>query len=194
MGDSIPFFTAKTAHFSLCKRLLAKKELKFENTPNDFLWENMYELAKKYYEHHGNLEMDYGFTTINGYEFNENGINLGYWLNNQKKKFDKHYNTQFGIINHPKDFEKFENNKSHYIRATWREQKRSILPKKLTKIKTSENKNEKIFEDFKKIYEQKKILWKKIDEENAKKKEKKEKDKEDVINYLFSVERKKSKK
>ena len=63
------------------------KELKFENTPNDFLWENMYELAKKYYEHHGNLEMDYGFTTINGYEFNENGINLGYWLNNQKKKF-----------------------------------------------------------------------------------------------------------
>ena len=122
-----------------------------------------------------------------------NGIELTEKFNNQKKKFDKHYNTQFGIINHPKDFEKYENNKSQHIRATWREQKRSILPKKLTKIKT-DNENEKIFEDFKKIYEQKKMLWKKIDEENAKKKEKEEKDKEDVINYLLSVERNKSKK
>ena len=123
-----------------------------------------------------------------------NGIEITEKFNNQKKKFDKSYNTQFGIINYPKDFEKFENNKSQHIRATWREQRRSILPKKLTKIKNEENENEKIFEDFKKIYEQKKILWKKIDEENAKKKAKKEKDKEDVINYLFSIERNKSKK
>ena len=38
------------------------------------------------------------------------------------------------------------------------------------------------------------MLWKKIDEENAKKKEKQEKDKEDVINYLFNIGRNKSKK
>lgn len=65
------------------------KEIKFENTPNDFLWNNIYDLAKKYYEHYGNLDMGYGFVTINGIDYNENGINLGYWLNHQKKKILK---------------------------------------------------------------------------------------------------------
>ena len=47
-------------------------------------WEEMYELAKKYYEYHGNLKIPVKFKTINGYEFNETGINLGIWLASQR--------------------------------------------------------------------------------------------------------------
>ena len=36
-------------------------------------WEDKYELAKAYYEHHGNLEVPDNFKTINGYEFDEIG-------------------------------------------------------------------------------------------------------------------------
>ena len=50
-------------------------------------WEEMYEYAKKYYKHHGNLEVPYNFKTNNGYEQSENGkIKLGYWINNQRQK------------------------------------------------------------------------------------------------------------
>ncbi len=49
-------------------------------------WEEMYEYAKKYYKHHGNLEVPYNFKTNNGYEFNENGlINLGNWILKQRQ-------------------------------------------------------------------------------------------------------------
>ena len=41
-------------------------------------------VAKKYYEYHGNLEIPVKFKTINGYEFNETGINLGIWLASQR--------------------------------------------------------------------------------------------------------------
>ena len=47
-------------------------------------WEEMYELAKKYYEYHGDLEIPQKFKTINGYEYNETGINLGIWLASQR--------------------------------------------------------------------------------------------------------------
>ena len=45
----------------------------------------MYELAKAYYEHHGNLEIPMKFKTINGYEPEENGVNLGTWIYTQRK-------------------------------------------------------------------------------------------------------------
>ena len=50
-------------------------------------WEDYYELAKTYYEHHGNLEIPQSFKTINGYEFDENGISLGTWIKNQRRVF-----------------------------------------------------------------------------------------------------------
>ena len=48
-------------------------------------WEECYEYAKIYYEHHGNLEVPSKFKTTNGYEYDENGImNLGNWIVRQR--------------------------------------------------------------------------------------------------------------
>ena len=57
---------------------------------NKFLtWDEMYELAKIYYEHHGNLEVPQKFKTNNGYDYDVNGkVNLGTWINNQRFKVD----------------------------------------------------------------------------------------------------------
>ena len=48
-------------------------------------WKEMYELAKKYYEYHGDLEIPVKFKTINGYEYNDTGVNLGPWLYTQRQ-------------------------------------------------------------------------------------------------------------
>ena len=55
--------------------------------PNN--WDMMYELAKKYYEHYGNLKIPNSFKTINGYESDENGYNLGIWINTQRLSYKK---------------------------------------------------------------------------------------------------------
>ena len=54
---------------------------------NKFLsWDEMYNLAKIYYEYHGNLEIKQTFKTDNGYEQSKNGkINLGFWIHTQRK-------------------------------------------------------------------------------------------------------------
>ena len=50
-------------------------------------WEDYYDLAKAYYEHHGNLEVQVRFKTNNGYEYDENGkINLGQWIFIQRQR------------------------------------------------------------------------------------------------------------
>ena len=49
-------------------------------------WEKMYDYAKIYYEHHGDLEVQQKFKTNNGYEYDETGkINLGQWIATQRK-------------------------------------------------------------------------------------------------------------
>ena len=109
-------------------------------------------------------------------------------FDNQKLKFDKYFNQALGIIHH----HKIESNKSNITQESNLEKKRNITNKHLTKKNESEN--EKLFEDFLRIYEEKKKQWKKVDEENAIMKEKKEKEKEEVINYLFSLKQREHKK
>ena len=58
----------------------------FENAYED-AWNKMYELAKKYYEYYGDLKIPQKFKTINGYESDENGYNLGFWISNQRVKY-----------------------------------------------------------------------------------------------------------
>ena len=52
-------------------------------------WDMMYELAKKYYEHYGNLKISRSFKTVNGYEVDEKGYNLGVWITTQKTNYNK---------------------------------------------------------------------------------------------------------
>ncbi len=56
---------------------------------NDYLWNNYYELAKKYYEHYGNLLIPSIFKTVNGYEIDSTGIDLGNWLSQQKSRYNR---------------------------------------------------------------------------------------------------------
>ena len=63
--------------------------MRFENKICTLTWDEMYELAKKYYEKHGNLEVSQKFKTNNGYEYDENGkVNLGQWINRQRQRVD----------------------------------------------------------------------------------------------------------
>ena len=67
---------------------LLKIGMRFETKKiNKLSWDEMYDYAKKYYEHHGNLEVPYNFKTSNGYEYDEFGtISLGHWIYTQRKK------------------------------------------------------------------------------------------------------------
>lgn len=50
-------------------------------------WQDKYKLAKAYYEHYGNLEIPFDYKTINGYERDKEGFNLGYWINTQRRTY-----------------------------------------------------------------------------------------------------------
>ncbi len=66
-------------------KLLSQIGMSFENKKSTLSWEEMYEYAKKYYEHYKNLEVPQRFKTDDGFSPNEYGkINLGVWLRNQK--------------------------------------------------------------------------------------------------------------
>lgn len=52
-------------------------------------WNDWYELACKYYEQNGNLDIPYNFKTFNGYEENKHGLNLGTWISNQRCQYHK---------------------------------------------------------------------------------------------------------
>lgn len=69
------------------KKLL--NQIGFVLNINYFNWQKMYELAKTYYEHYGNSNISQKFKTLNGYEFDENGLKLGNWICEQRKRFDK---------------------------------------------------------------------------------------------------------
>ena len=67
--------------------LLKEIGMRFETNFDESKWLQMYDLAKAYYEHHGNLEIPKGFKTINGYEFDEKGFPLGNWLGTQRQTY-----------------------------------------------------------------------------------------------------------
>ena len=61
----------------------------FETRDNNNEWNKNYTLAKNYYEHNGNLEIPEKLKTLNGYEYDENGINLRRWLAVQTQLYQK---------------------------------------------------------------------------------------------------------
>ena len=91
-------------HLSMEKRQKLKKiGLNFVYSFNKVTWEEIYKLAKSYYNHYGNLDVPYNFKTQNGYDYDENGYNLGYLIFYQKysKNFNEERRKQlekFGLI------------------------------------------------------------------------------------------------
>ena len=60
--------------------------MRFERKISTLSWEETYEYARIYYEHHKSLEIPRTFKTNNGFEYDEEGkIKLGYWLSNQRQ-------------------------------------------------------------------------------------------------------------
>ncbi len=53
----------------------------------DYKWNKMYELAKKYYEHYGNLNVPQNFKTVNGIDYDAYGFPLGMWISNQRNVY-----------------------------------------------------------------------------------------------------------
>ena len=67
--------------------LLNQIGMRWENIDAKDQWLEKYNLAKAYYEHHGNLEIKKAFKTTNGYEEDPDGVNLGTWIANQRKAY-----------------------------------------------------------------------------------------------------------
>ena len=61
--------------------------LKYVTDRLTMTWEDYYELAKAYYEHNGNLFIPQKFKTIDGIVYDENGVNLGGWLDGQRNSY-----------------------------------------------------------------------------------------------------------
>ena len=62
----------------------------FESNVYELAWQKMYNLAKKYYNHHGNLNFSDRFKTKNGIDYDEQGEKLGIWSKGQKKHFKEY--------------------------------------------------------------------------------------------------------
>ena len=92
------------------KNLLKEIGMRFDSKDSDTEWGKNYELAKAYFNFHGNLQIPRNFKTINGYEYcNDAGcISLGNWIIIQRKKKDlseerKNLLQQIGMVFEYKD-------------------------------------------------------------------------------------------
>lgn len=71
--------------------------------PNEEKWLKYYELAKRYYEHYGNLQIPRDFITRNGISFDADGEKLGIWIGRQRIRCNLESNhgimlTRIGMI------------------------------------------------------------------------------------------------
>ena len=73
--------------------------LKYVSDRLSMTWMEKYNLAKAYFEHYGNLEIPRIFKTINGYEYDENGIALGTWISTQRQAYKGTYKITEDQIN-----------------------------------------------------------------------------------------------
>lgn len=62
-------------------------ELEMIWNKQDKIWNDYYNLAKNYFENHGNLDVNARFKTKNGIDYDYLGLNLGGWLQRQKTDY-----------------------------------------------------------------------------------------------------------
>lgn len=60
------------------------EEIGFVQNFRETKWQEMYNLAKTYYNYYNNLHINRNFKTVNGYEYDESGVELGKWIFLQK--------------------------------------------------------------------------------------------------------------
>ncbi len=83
------------------KRKQKLGEIGFVLSAFDESWLKNYELAKKYYEHHGDLLIPVKFKTNDGCTYDESGVKLGNWIMNQRhghKKLSEERKTLLSSI------------------------------------------------------------------------------------------------
>ena len=72
--------------------MIEKKEILEETEELDnsaeLLWQEMYELAKKYYTKNHHLNMPLNFRTINGVDYDKDGLKLGIWIFYQQRNYN----------------------------------------------------------------------------------------------------------
>jgi len=96
------------------KTLLDNIGMRFGLSLSEVRWHEMYKLAQVYYKVHQDLEVPARFKTINGYEEDENGKNLGNWIKSQRELANegklstehKQLLDQIGIRYEIKDYDK----------------------------------------------------------------------------------------
>ncbi len=71
------------------KKKLEELGLKMDTKRPETHWDEKYELAKIYYQHHGNLAIPARFRTQNGYESDPSGVLLGKWFHHQLEGYKK---------------------------------------------------------------------------------------------------------
>merc|ERR1712072_1281869 len=70
--------TGKLPPDRLSKLMSMKGFINTEYLPRGEHWEKNYKLLKEYFDKHGNAAVPFRFVT-------DDGVNLGYWLNDQRK-------------------------------------------------------------------------------------------------------------
>lgn len=104
LGAWIAIQRSKTNPLSERGKMLTSIGMRFEIIRITRTWEEVYEYAKKYYEHHKNINIPSNFKTDDGYTYKEDGkISLGRWLVEQKSKMDPESEkgkllSNFGIV------------------------------------------------------------------------------------------------
>ena len=96
LGDWIVYQRTEFSELSQEKKQLLQS-IGFAVSAYEGKWQQNYELAKAYYEHHGNLLIPKNFKTNDGINYDENGrIKLGDWIKKQRRKCNP--NSEHGAL------------------------------------------------------------------------------------------------
>lgn len=90
LGLWVSFQRKHVIEESMRGQMLAQIGMKFEQLQKKHTWEELYEYAKIYYKHNGNLNVLSSFKTDDGFTYNKNGkINLGLWIVRQRAQISE---------------------------------------------------------------------------------------------------------